>query len=96
MFAVRCARTKGDDAVEAPVGRSRVKQQRRMVMPVGYMRMAAADDINAPAQSVIEQAPVIIMGGELIAVADKETDSAQGCFNQALTAAGAVHIACHA
>jgi len=65
-------------------------------MPVGYMRMSAADDINAPAQSIIEQEPVIIMGGELIAVADHEPDISKGCFNQALAAAGAVHIACHA
>ena len=96
MLAVRFIRSQGDDAVEALVGWTGVKQQRRMVVPVGYMRMTAADDINAPAHSFIEKALVIMMRGKLIAVADHETDSVQGCFNHALTGADAVHIACHA
>jgi hypothetical protein len=58
--------------------------------------MAAADNINTPAQTLIKQALIIIMSAELISVADQETDTVQGCFNQALMVESAVHIAGHA
>ncbi len=96
MLAFRLIRFQGDDAVEAFVGWSRVKQQGRVIMLVGYVGMAAADDINTSAQAFIKQAIIIIMDGELVTMADQEPDIIQGCFNQALMAVGAIHVACHA
>ena len=69
-FWFDCTRPQGDDAVKTLIGRAGVEQKRRMVMPVGYMGMAAADNIYAAAQALIKKAIIIIMSAELISVAD--------------------------
>ncbi len=96
VFAVRLSGAEGDDAIVAPVSRAGVEQQHCLIVQAGYMRMPAADNISTSAQAFIQQAIVIVMNGETIAVADEKPDTVQGCFNQALTAAGAIHISCHA
>jgi stalled ribosome alternative rescue factor ArfA len=97
MLAVRfLARVQGDDAVEAPVSRARVEQQHRVPVQAGHMRMPAADDVSAAAQAFIQQPVIIMMSAELIAVAYQEPDIPKGCFNQALAAAGTVHVAGYA
>jgi hypothetical protein len=95
MFAVRLSGAEGDDAVEAPVSRAGVEQQHCLIVQAGYMRMAAADNINAAAQTFIQQSVVVIMSGKLMTVANKEAHAFQHCFNQTLTGGSTVHITCY-
>ena len=96
MLAFWIIRSQGNDAVEAFVGRPGVEQQRGVIVLVGYMRMAAADDIDTAAKALTKQAIIIEMSTELITVADQKVDIAEGGFNQALMSAWTVHIACYA
>ena len=92
-------RPQGNDAVQAPVGRTGIEQQRLMIELTGYMRMAATDHIDAAAKTFVQQTVVIVMHGELVAMADEEPDTVEFGFDQAFASYGslsAVHVACHA